>query len=122
MPGYCDNCSDIIVDGISRDNTETLCKRAGDDMIIEARFPKVFKNTSFIVRHNGELILLPPNCRIQPNLTCICKNLTAKNDGKYTIHLMLDTMISVNGFSNPLEWCSNNISVIVTSKSLNNIY
>ena len=115
MSGYCDNCSEIVVDGISRDNTEILCKHTGDDLTIEARFPKVFKNSPIVIRYNGQLNLLPPNCQILLNLTCICKNLTAENDGNYTIHLTLDTMINVTGSSYHLEWCSNNVSVIVTS-------
>ena len=124
MPAYCDNCTEIVVDGISRENTETICKRAGDDMTIEARFPKVFIDAAFAVRLNGQAGLLPANCQTSlSNLTCICSNLTAENDGNYTIHLLMDTTINVEG-SSPyqLEWCSNNASVIVTSKSLSNIH
>ena len=122
MLGYCDNCSEIVVDGISRENTETICKRAGDDMTIEARFPKVFIVATFVVRLNGQAGLLPANCQtFLSNLTCICSNLTAENDGIYTIHVKVDTMITVNRSSH-LEWCSNNVSVIVRSKAQSNMH
>ena len=118
MLGCCDNCSEIVVDGISRENTETICKRAGDDMTIEARFPKVFIDAIFLVRLNGQAGLLPANCQtFLSNLTCICSNLTAENDGIYTIHVIVDTMITLL-----LEWCSNNVLVIVRSKAQSNMH
>ena len=120
MLGYCDNCSEIVVDGISRDNNEIVCKRAGDNLTLEAKIPKVFDNANFVVRCNDQSCPINHKCN-QSTLKCNLNNLTAENDGIYTVHVTVDTMITVNG-SSYLEWCSNNVSVIVRSKAQSNMH
>ena len=116
MLGHCDNCSEIIMDGISKDNNETLCKRISDDLIIAAKFPIVFHVISFAVwvdgsNSRGQNIC---DCNIH-TLICNCSNLTATSDGTYTIHSILDTMVMVMNGSRSLEWLSNKVEVIVQS-------
>ena len=119
----CDNCSEIVVDGISRDNNEIVCKRPGDNLMIEAKIPKVFGSPStFSVRRNGNG-QCPGNDEYNLHtLKCNWNNLTTENDGNYTVHILVDTMITVNGSSYNLEWCSNNVSVRVASKAQNNLF
>ena len=124
--GHCDNCSEIVVDGISRDNNEIVCKRAGDNLMIEAKIPKVFGSPiAFTVRCNGSDQLCPSSreCDLS-TLKCNYNNLTTENDGNYTVYIALDTMITVNGYPHILEWYSNNVSVRIASicKAQCNIY
>ena len=123
MLGYCDNCSEIVVDGISRDNNEIVCKRAGDNLTIEAKIPKVFGDPmpTFVVRCNDQFCPINNKCN-QTTLKCNCNNLTTENGGKYTVHVTVNTMISAEMSSHMLEWCSNNVSVIVASKAQSNMH
>ena len=110
---YCSNCSEIIIDGIRKDNNETLCKHISDDLIIEAKFPKVFKVTTFVVWFNCSNFNRPESCvNDLMTLTCNCSNLTAEHNGKYTIHTTLETPDIIS-----LEWISNSVTVIVRSKT-----
>ena len=120
--GYCDNCSKIIMDGIRRNNDEALCKRMSDNLIIAGKIPRVFEVISFVARRNGSDMLRPRNCDCDIfTLICNCSNLTAaKNDGKYSVHIILDTMALVRNGSRTLEWCSNNVTVTVQSKTWSN--
>ena len=119
----CDNCSEIVVDGISRDNNEIVCKRPGDNLMIEAKIPKVFGSPStFSVRRNGNGQCSGNDEYDLRTLKCNWNNLTTENDGNYTVYILVDTMITVNGSSHYLEWCSNNVSVRVASKAQNNLF
>ena len=115
--GRCNNCSKIIIDGIGRRNNETLCKRISDDLIIEGVFPKVFDVRSFLVWVNGSSSLLPESCMCHLHtLTCDCRNLRANHSGNYVIH----SSVRVWNSTVSREWLSNNVEIIVQSKTQSN--
>ena len=117
----CDNCSEIVVDGISRDNNEIVYKRTGDNLMIEAKIPKVFgSHSTFVVRCYGNAQCSSNSECDLLTLKCNWNNLTTENDGNYTVHVLVDTMITVNGYSHNAEWRSNNVLVRVASKAQNN--
>ena len=112
--GYCDNCTGIKVDGNIRGSNEIVYKNFGDDLIIEADFPRVFGVCSFLARLNGSAARLQDHCEVQiDTLTCNCNHLTTNNTGVYVIHITVDTRVNK---STP-EWCSNNVTIIVQSKA-----
>ena len=90
-----------------------MYKNLGDDLIIEADFPRVFGILSFMVRLHGSLTsflhLLNCDCQMD-TLTCNCGHLTTNNIGNYDIfiHILLDT--DPHG---ALEWFSNSVTIIV---------
>ena len=111
--GYCSNCSEIIIDGVRKDYNETLCKRISDDLIIEAKFPKVFEVIYFSVRRNCSDGLPPKSCHYNlMTLKCNCSNLTAEHDGIYDYHIILNVL----GIKT-LELFSNKVTVIMRSKT-----
>ena len=108
--GYCDNCSEIIIDEIERRNKETLHKNVGDDIIIKAN-TQICSETSITLRFNHSTRGAPKNCEVYHNFsTYKCSNLTTNNTGVYALHVGLQL-----GSSKP-EWCTNNVTIIVQCK------
>ena len=98
-----------------------MYKNIGDNVIIQADFPRVFDVISFVLRLNGSTGDVPANCMDYfSTLTYNCSHLTTDNNGVYLIHIEVDTTLN-NDNKHP-EWCSNNVTIIVQSKAQSNIY
>ena len=109
----CNNCSGIKINGTRRNNNDIFCTHFGDNMIIQAEVPLLFKVHTFVLRLDLENS--PINCEQDGDindLTYICRNLTASNRGEYCIHVSF----KFSDNSNP-EWGSNNVTLILQCKA-----
>ena len=106
--GYCDNCTEIIIDGISRENNDIVYKNVSDDVKISANTGICHEVEPIVPRFNGSNDT-PDNCS-PSGLSYNCNNLTTKNTGVYRIHVLLDDTLGNS------VWCTNSVTIIIQCK------
>ena len=105
--GYCDDCTEIMIDGIRRENNEVVYKNVGDDVRILANTSICHVNEPVVLRFNGsDTSRSNYSGSCSPNGTSHnCNNLATKDTGVYRIHAILDETLGGS------EWCSNDVTM-----------
>ena len=110
--GYCDNCTEITINGISRDNNEIVYKNVGDDVKLLANAGICYAEELGVLRFNGSNTSnrnYAGSC--SPNGSSYnCNNLSTNDTGVYLMHVTLDDILGNS------EWCTNNVTMIIQCK------
>ena len=108
----CYNCTEIIIDGTSKENNDIVYKKVGDDVQIVANVSTCHAKQSVVLRFNDSDTTTSNysgSCS-QNGSSYNCNNLTTNDTGVYYIHVTLDDTLLGS------LWCTNNVIMIIQCK------